>query len=175
MSTADKLQQIANNVAAVYAAGFDAGQASASVQIGNISITPFDFKDFDFDDMNGSFNIPHSLGTVPVGAFISSNKTPTELLNEGLTIPSEKSGYTLSATKFSDQNVNIYTRFNGTSLAGASLASSEANSTTLRLIYKMTETEVCIKPPASAYPWPNKNITDFTLICIGNEEDNNET
>lgn len=174
MSTADKLQQIANNVAAVYAAGFDAGQASASVQIGNISITPFDFKDFDFDDMNGSFNIPHSLGTVPVGAFISSNKTLTELLNEGLTIPSGKSGYTLSATKFSDQNVNIYTRFNGTSLAGASLASPDANNT-LRLIYEMTETVVRIKPPAATYPWPNKNITDFTLICIGNKEDNNET
>lgn len=94
-------------------------------------------------------------------------------MEEGLTIPSGKSAYTLSATAFGDQYLNTYMRYNGTSLTGASVTASDPNST-LRLIYEITDTHVCIKPAATAYPWPNKNITEFTLICIGNKEEATE-
>lgn len=169
MSTSDKLTQIANNVAAVYAAGVAAGQALAS----NISFTKFNFGDTDFDNMSGSANIPHTLSSKPIAVFISSNKSITQLMEEGLTIPSGKTAYTLSATAFGDQYLNTYLRYNGTTLTGGSVAGSDPNST-LRLIYEITDTHVRIKPPASAYPWPNKHITEFTLICIGNGEETTE-
>lgn len=173
MSTSDKLTQIANNVAAVYAAGVEEGRSQASVNLGNISITTFDFEDTDFDNMNGTKDVDHSLGTIPVSMYITANKTITQMIEEGLTIPEGKTGYTLAANGFSDQTINSYMRYNGTTLSVSSTTASDPNSTP-RLIYEITDTHVRIKPPTSAYPWPNKNITTFTLICIGNTEETTE-
>lgn len=77
MSTSDKLIEIANNVAAVYAAGVAAGQASASTNINNISFTNFHFGETDFDNMSGSVNVPYTLESKPIAIFISSNKSIT--------------------------------------------------------------------------------------------------
>ena len=163
MSISDKLTTIANNMQAVYDAGYGDGYEDGHIEGIDVRTVRFDGWHNGTSDSSWVV-VPHSLGAAPlfvslVADNISAIKNVT--LPDGIDATLIQTDATFDPDTSEKYNVS-YIRWQGGASSTTTLPTSSYPN---RLIAKVDDQNVYINSAAGSYAWAPSTISTYTLIC----------